>query len=95
MEFYCSRKLYAVSFYPSSPRLLGCGGAGGELALWELGDEENLQGTIWELSERLFGGDGGEQQTPTMVFRRRIQTPPVIAKRNGASHLYNLMSGLS
>jgi hypothetical protein len=35
-------KLYSVSFYPSSPWLLGCGGGGGELALWDLSSEAPL-----------------------------------------------------
>ena len=36
-------KLYTVSFYPSSPWILGCGGGGGQLALWDLSSEENFQ----------------------------------------------------
>jgi periodic tryptophan protein 1 len=32
-------KLYTISFYPSSPWLLGCGGSGSELALWEISSE--------------------------------------------------------
>ena len=32
-------KLYSVNFYPSSPWLLGCGGAGNQLALWDLSSE--------------------------------------------------------
>ena len=36
-------KLFTVSFYPSSPWLLGCGGSGKELALWDLSSEETLQ----------------------------------------------------
>lgn len=35
-------KLYSVAFYPSSPWLLGCGGSGGELALWDLSGETPL-----------------------------------------------------
>jgi len=36
-------KLYTVSFYPSFPWLLGSGGAGNELALWDLRDELSVQ----------------------------------------------------
>lgn len=36
-------KLYSVSFYPSSPWLLGCGGSGNELALWDLREEAAVQ----------------------------------------------------
>jgi WD40 repeat protein len=36
-------KLYTMSFYPSSPWLLGCGGSGKELALWDLSSETALQ----------------------------------------------------
>lgn len=32
-------KLYSINFYPSSPWLLGCGGAGNQLALWDLSSE--------------------------------------------------------
>lgn len=32
-------KLYTCSFYTSSPWLLGCGGGGSDLALWNLGNE--------------------------------------------------------
>ena len=33
-------KLYCVSFYQSSPWLLGCGGSGNQLALWNLESED-------------------------------------------------------
>ncbi len=33
-------KLYSVSFYQSSPWLLGCGGSGNQLALWNLESED-------------------------------------------------------
>ena len=39
----CVGKLYSVGFYPSSPWLLGCGGSGNELALWDLSSEESIQ----------------------------------------------------
>ena len=36
-------KLYTVSFYPSSPWLLGCGGSENNLALWDMSSEDALQ----------------------------------------------------
>lgn len=36
-------KLYTTSFYPSSPWLLGCGGGGNQLALWDLSSESAFQ----------------------------------------------------
>jgi len=36
-------KLFTVSFYPSSPWLLGCGGSEKLLSLWNLESEMNLQ----------------------------------------------------
>jgi periodic tryptophan protein 1 len=39
----CVGKLYSVGFYPSTPWLLGCGGSGNELALWDLSCEEAIQ----------------------------------------------------
>ena len=36
-------KLYSCSFYPSSPWLLGCGGMGNQLALWDLSGEVAFQ----------------------------------------------------
>jgi periodic tryptophan protein 1 len=39
----CAGKLYAVGFYPSSPWLLGCGGSGNLLSLWDLSSEETIQ----------------------------------------------------
>mmetsp|Transcript_15399 Transcript_15399/g.34398 ORF Transcript_15399/g.34398 Transcript_15399/m.34398 type:complete len:636 (-) Transcript_15399:714-2621(-) len=32
-------KLYTISFYPSTPWLLGCGGSGNQLSLWDLSSE--------------------------------------------------------
>ena len=48
-------KLYTVSFYPSSPWLLGCGGGGKEIALWDLSSESALQSR--------FGGRFGSSST--------------------------------
>lgn len=39
----CSGKLYSVSFYPSSPWLLGTGGSGNQLALWDMSEESSIQ----------------------------------------------------
>ena len=36
-------KLYTVNFYPSSPWLLGCGGGGNQLALWDISNEAAFQ----------------------------------------------------
>ena len=36
-------KLYTLAFYPSSPWLLGCGGGGNELALWDMNSEDSVQ----------------------------------------------------
>jgi periodic tryptophan protein 1 len=39
----CAGKLYTVGFYPSSPWLLGCGGSGNQLSLWDLSSEDSIQ----------------------------------------------------
>uniref|UniRef100_A0A7S2R138 Anaphase-promoting complex subunit 4 WD40 domain-containing protein n=1 Tax=Eucampia antarctica TaxID=49252 RepID=A0A7S2R138_9STRA len=36
-------KLYTCSFYTSSPWLLGCGGGGANIALWDLGNEDKFR----------------------------------------------------
>jgi len=36
-------KLYSLSFYPSSAWLLGCGGGGNQLALWDISREKPFQ----------------------------------------------------
>ena len=36
-------KLYTLAFYPSSPWLLGCGGSGNELALWDMNSDDSIQ----------------------------------------------------
>jgi hypothetical protein len=41
-------KLYTLSFYPSSPWLLGCAGGGMEMALWDMTRDEHIQ--------KCFGG---------------------------------------
>jgi WD40 repeat protein len=48
-------KLYSVSFYPSAPWLLGCGGSSGDLALWDMSQEMAIQSSF---GDRLVqGGD--------------------------------------
>ena len=36
-------KLFTMSFYPSSPWLLGCGGSGKEVALWDMSSDDAVQ----------------------------------------------------
>jgi periodic tryptophan protein 1 len=48
----CSGKLYTVSFYPSDPWLLGCGGSGNQLALWDLSEEAAIQNRFGSLFNR-------------------------------------------
>lgn len=43
-----SGKLYSVSFYPSSPWLLGSAGSGNQLALWNLYSEEVFRSRFGE-----------------------------------------------
>ena len=38
----CVGKLYTVSFYSGSPWLLGCGGSGNELALWDMSSDSTF-----------------------------------------------------
>jgi hypothetical protein len=49
-------KLYSVSFYPSAPWLLGCGGSSGDLALWDMSQEMAIQSSF---GDRLV--QGGEE----------------------------------
>lgn len=36
-------KLFSVAFYPSSPWLVGCGGSGNELSLWDISREDPIR----------------------------------------------------
>lgn len=62
-------KLYTVSFYPSSPWLLGCGGSGNQLSLWDLSGEapirkrfaDRVGNTSTAVSEINTLGDGGDE----------------------------------
>ena len=47
-------KLYTVSFYPSSPWLLGCGGSENQLALWDMSCEEAI---LRRFATRVEGGE--------------------------------------
>lgn len=49
-------KLYTVNFYPSSPWLLGCGGGGNQLALWDISSEAAFQ--------KRFGARLGDTSKP-------------------------------
>jgi periodic tryptophan protein 1 len=53
-------KLYSVSFYPSSPWLLGTGGSGNQLSLWDLSSEEPIQNRF---SQRLVSKQEINQTT--------------------------------
>ena len=52
-------KLYTCSFYMSSPWLMGCGGAGGKIALWDLEHEKVI-------SERFSSRQSSTQQEQSM-----------------------------
>jgi periodic tryptophan protein 1 len=58
----CSGKLYTVSFYPSDPWLLGCGGSGNQLALWDLSEEAAIQNRFGKRSSE---GSISPEPTPT------------------------------
>lgn len=47
-------KLHTISFYPSSPWLLGCAGGDNQLALWDMSSEDALQARF---ASRLKGGE--------------------------------------
>jgi WD40 repeat protein len=47
-------KLYTVSFYPSTPWLLGCGGSENQLALWDMSSEEAI---LRRFAKRVVGGE--------------------------------------
>ena len=56
-------KLYTVNFYPSSPWLLGTGGAGNQLSLWDLSGEAPLRKRFGDRVTTNVGGtvDGADQ----------------------------------
>ncbi len=60
-------KLYTVNFYQSSPWLLGCGGGGNQLALWDISNETAFQkrfgGRLAETSKPKVAENNGEAKT--------------------------------
>ena len=52
-------KLYTCSFYMSSPWMMGCGGTGGKVALWDLGHEKSF---LDRFSSRLSPTQQQQQQ---------------------------------
>jgi len=60
----CVGKLYTVSFYSDSPWLLGCGGSGNQLALWDLSSDSSF---INRFSSRIEG---------STFFQQNNETPP-------------------
>ena len=53
-------KLYTCSFYMSSPWMMGCGGTGGKVALWDLGHEKSF---LDRFSSRLSPAQQQQQQS--------------------------------
>jgi len=53
-------RLYALQFYPSSPWLMGCGGGGGQLAIWDMTREAAIQNRF---GSRVDGGVVGDDIT--------------------------------
>eukprot|EP00522_Entomoneis_paludosa_P012054 CAMPEP_0172443610 /NCGR_PEP_ID=MMETSP1065-20121228/3840_1 /TAXON_ID=265537 /ORGANISM="Amphiprora paludosa, Strain CCMP125" /LENGTH=605 /DNA_ID=CAMNT_0013193901 /DNA_START=792 /DNA_END=2609 /DNA_ORIENTATION=+ len=49
----CAGKLYSVGFYPSTPLLLGCGGSGNILSLWNLEAEEGVKRNFGDRLENI------------------------------------------
>jgi hypothetical protein len=56
----CCGKLFSVAFYPSSPWLVGSGGSGNMLALWDLSGEEAIR-------KRFEGRSGKKEETTEEV----------------------------
>lgn len=59
-------KLFTAAFYPSTPWLLGCGGSGNELALWDLSSEEPLQKRFGDRVNSVAGVGGTATITDVM-----------------------------
>lgn len=51
-------RLHSVSFYPSSPWLLACGGSGNEIAIWDVEGEDTIQ-------KRFAGRTSGDANVST------------------------------
>jgi periodic tryptophan protein 1 len=62
----CSGKLFSVAFYPSSPWLVGSGGSGNMLALWDLSGEEAIR--------KRFEGRSGKKQVSTEEVNKEGST---------------------
>mmetsp|Transcript_4984 Transcript_4984/g.7191 ORF Transcript_4984/g.7191 Transcript_4984/m.7191 type:complete len:540 (+) Transcript_4984:677-2296(+) len=54
-------KLYSLSFYPSSPWLMGCGGSGNEVAIWDFARESPIVNTF---GSRIVTSQDGEEDKP-------------------------------
>ena len=89
----CSGKLYTVGFYPSSAWLLGCGGSGNLLALWDLSREATIQNRF---RPRMENSEGVLAEIPTekvasiedfdMMMKEKVDKPvPQISKTSKQS----------
>ena len=61
-------KLYSVSFYPSSPWLLGCGGSSGDLALWDMSEEKTIQSRFGDRVSQTNVKNETENRTSNIDF---------------------------
>jgi periodic tryptophan protein 1 len=78
----CSGKLYTIDFYPSSAWLLGCGGSGNLLALWDLSRESTIQNRF---RPRMENSEGVLAESPTekvainedfdMMMKEKVDKP--------------------
>ena len=83
----CVGKLYTIGFYPSSPWLLGCGGAGSQIAIWDLSSEESIQARF-DSSRRIndtVGDDTKETDFEAMMAEKPETTPEGSARANSSS----------
>ena len=60
-------KLYTISFYQSSPWLLGCGGSGNQLALWDISSEAAI---MKRFGDRLKGFIPGQSIDEIVVSNK-------------------------
>jgi len=75
----CSGKLYTVAFYPSSSWLVGSGGSGNQIALWDLSAEATIQRRF---RERIGTPDGVVEEAKSM----REDYESMMAKKDEAPH---------
>lgn len=47
-------KLFTLNFYPSSPWLMGCGGGGKEIAIWDMTRDETIQKCFGDRTKASF-----------------------------------------